>query len=693
MKGKIKRAAVLACILLLCALAALCLAACAPDDEFAGEALAAGEVRVNVRDGQAIVRWGEEADADGYNVYASPSLYGEYEKVNEELLRAERFEPSGHAYDYFRIAAVREGEEEAIADPASAFGDETLIVAEGDDMAAVQRHIDDKHARLETGSTGQFSSERFAVMFLPGDYGELSVKVGYYTNVMGLGSVPGEVHLGGLYVSDKVLSNDNSTCTFWRGVENVAIDADTPWNGATVVRWAVSQATSMRRVDIRGDLALSTPSGWSSGGFLANSRVSGTVRAGTQQQWMSRNDEWAAWSGNSHNYVFSGCEGYIPAAKWSESGNRYTVIEQTEKIAEKPFLTCVDGEYAVFVPDVAEGTAGVTWTQAEAGTRIPLDDFYVANPDTDTAASINAALADGKHLLLTPGQYLLEEPLVIDWDDTVVLGMGYATLKIGDANAEGAVKVGDVGGVRLANLLIDAGAYCKNMVVIGETPGISYVDCPVVVSDLFLRIGGVENVHTETDTAMVINANDTIGDNFWIWRADHSRGVAWEDEYGEDGTVTAYGNPVQTGLLVNGDDVRCYALMVEHCEQYQTYWKGENGLTVMYQSETPYRVPSQDVYLSHNGTKNGYASYKVDDGVQTHRAYGLGVYLVQYDNSFDIDSAIEAPAGEGIEMLHMVTCSFSASGTSTINNVINDIGGPVGSNSNFRRLVERFPAA
>ena len=292
---------------------------------------------------------------------------------------------------------------------------------------------------------------------------------------------------------------------------------------------------------------------------------------------MSRNDEWAAWSGNSHNYVFSGCEGYIPAAKWSESGNRYTVIEQTEKIAEKPFLTCVDGEYAVFVPDVAEGTAGVTWTQAEAGTRIPLDDFYVANPDTDTAASINAALADGKHLLLTPGQYLLEEPLVIDWDDTVVLGMGYATLKIGDANAEGAVKVGDVGGVRLANLLIDAGAYCKNMVVIGETPGISYADCPVVVSDLFLRIGGVENVHTETDTAMVINANDTIGDNFWIWRADHSRGVAWEDEYGEDGTVTAYGNPVQTGLLVNGDDVRCYALMVEHCEQYQTYWKGRTG--------------------------------------------------------------------------------------------------------------------
>lgn len=306
------------------------------------------------------------------------------------------------------------------------------------------------------------------------------------------------------------------------------------------------------------------------------------------------------------------------------------------------------------------------------------------------AETLNAALASGKHLLLTPGHYSLDKPVVVNEDDTVVLGMGYATLEISNFNSECAIKVGDVGGVRLANLLIDAGEYSENMVVIGDTSGLSHADNPVVLSDMFLRIGGVENVHTETDTAMVIRSNDTIGDNFWIWRADHSLGVAWEDEY-ENGVVKNYGNPVQTGLLVSGDNVKCYALMVEHCEKYQTYWEGENGLTVMYQSETPYRVPSQDQFMSHDGTKNGYASYKVDDGVQKHRAYGLGVYLVQYGNSFDIDSAIEAPDADGIEMVHMVTCSFSASGTSTINNVINDIGGAVGSNSNFRRLVDRFP--
>ena len=691
MKGKIKLAAVFIVTALLAVLALFVFAACSGNDEFADEQLEAGEVRVNVRDGRAIVRWGD-AEADGYNVYVSPSLYGDYEQINDEAVTATRFETSEYPYHYFRITAVEAGSETEIAEPVSAFGDETLIVAEGDDMAAVQRHIDEKHARLESGSTGQFSDERFAIMFMPGDYGDIQAKVGYYTNVMGLGLVPGDVHLGSLYVSDKVLSNDNSTCTFWRGVENVAIDADTEWKGSTVVRWAVSQATSMRRVDINGDLALSTPSGWSSGGFLANSRVSGTVYSGTQQQWMSRNDEWQAWSGNSHSYVFSGCEGYIAPAGWTESGNRYTVLEETEKIAEKPFLVYEGGEYSVFVPDVESGTAGVTWTGEEAGRLISLDDFYVANPDTDDAKSINAALAAGKHLLLTPGHYVLDEPISVNEADTVVLGMGYATLKIGNFNDECALKVGDVGGVRLANMLVDAGEYSESMVVIGETPGISYEEDPVVVSDMFLRIGGVENVHTETDTAMVIRSDDTIGDNFWIWRADHSSGVAWEDEY-ENGVVKNYGNPVQTGLLVSGDNVKCYALMVEHCEKYQTYWEGENGLTVMYQSETPYRVPSQSVYMSHDGAKNGYASYKVDDAVQTHRAYGLGVYLVQYGTSFDIDSAIEAPSREGIEMLHMVTCSFSASGTSTINNVINDMGGAVGSGASFRRLVERFPAA
>ena len=213
MKTKIKVTAVLIFISLLFAFAMIAFTACGNSDEFADEQLEAGEVRVNARDGRAIVRWGD-TDADGYNVYASPSLYGEYEKINDRTVTSNRFETEEYPYYYFCIKAVESGTETEIADPVSAFGDETLIVAEDDDMEAVQQHIDEKHARLESGSTGQFSDERFAIMFMPGDYSELNVKVGYYTNVMGLGKVPGDVKLGGLYVSDKVRANDNSTCTF-----------------------------------------------------------------------------------------------------------------------------------------------------------------------------------------------------------------------------------------------------------------------------------------------------------------------------------------------------------------------------------------------------------------------------------------------------------------------------------------------
>lgn len=689
---KIKTAFTAIILTVLCLLAVLAATACAKD-EFADEALAAGEVRVNVREGRAIVRWAA-SDADGYIVYRSASLYGDYVKAHDGLLRAPRFETADAPYDCFKVAAVRSGRETALGAPVSAFGAETLIAVPGDDTAAVQRHIDDRNSRLETGADGQFSNERFAMMFLPGGYDGIVAKAGYYTSVMGLGRLPADVQLGGLYVSDRVLSNDNSTCTFWRGVENVSIAADTAWKDKTVVRWAVSQATSMRRVSIEGDLALSTPSGWSSGGFLADSRVSGTVYSGTQQQWMSRNDSWAAWSGDSHNYVFSGCEGRTPASAWSERAGRYTNLARTEKMAEKPFLTYGGDGYAVFVPAVRRDSAGVSWAEGaerEKGELIPLDDFYVAHPKTDDAASLNAALAGGRHLLLTPGIYTLDAPLAVTRAGAVVLGMGYATLRISDKNTKCALKVGDVGGVRLADLLIDAGAFSENMLVVGDAGGTSHADDPIVLSNIYLRIGGAENRHTETDTAMVINADDTIGDNFWIWRADHSRGVAWDDEYA-DGEIVAYGNPVQTGLLVNGDNVSCYALMVEHCENYQTYWRGENGLTVMYQSETPYRVPSQDAYMSHGGAKNGYASYKVDDGVQTHRAFGLGIYLVQKGAPFNIACAIEVPRRAGVALTHMVTCSFSASGGSTIDHVVNETGGAVGSGASFRQLVAAYPA-
>lgn len=652
--------------------------------DYDGEKLAAGEVRLSAQGDKGYLRWAQVGGADSYRIYTADSRFGEYVRMTET--QETKYLISSNIFSYYKVTAVKNGKETDVGVPTSVFSDNTLIVGPKDDMAAVQAYIDEKHEGLESGSVGQFSSTRFAMMFLPGEYPQIEVKIGYYTSVYGLGETPTDVTVGGIYVSDKVLSNQNATCTFWRSAENLTADGDTIW--------AVSQATSMRRMQINGDLALSY-NGWSSGGFLANSYVTGSVSAGSQQQWMSRNDEWGRWPSNngSHNLVFSGCGDNTPTDGWSSGTRRVTNIDRTEKMAEKPFLYSDGyGEYEVFVPDVRKETKGVSWKEglsSEPGSSTSLSRFYIANAAYDTSATLNAALAAGKDILLTPGNYTIDEPLEVTKADTVVMGLGYATLKMSDSNKTAAIKVADTDGVRLADLLVDAGAYSKNMLVVGEEgKHTSHADNPVVLSNIYLRIGGVENVHTETETAMAIYADDTIGDNFWIWRADHSRGVAWEDTPREDGGMS-YGNPVDVGLYVGGNNVACYALMVEHCEGYQTYWAGENGLTVMYQSETPYRVPEQSAWMSPNG-KLGCASYKVADGVKTHRGYGIGVYLVNYSGVV-LDSAIEVPETEGIYLYHLVTCKFSAEGGSMINNVVNGVGDWVGEGSD-RRLVEVFPA-
>jgi len=646
------------------------------------------EVRVTVRDGECFVRWSEVEGATGYNIYRGESRFGSFGKVNEKsLIKETRYKTDIAKYKYYKITAIVDGEEVEIGEPVSAFTKNSVIISQEDDMSAVQAYIDEMHDGLESGSTAQFCPTRFAMMFLPGEYPQIDVKTGYYTSVIGLGEVPTDVTVGSLYVSTNILSDNNSTHTFWRGVENITINSDT--------QWAVSQATSMRRVQINGNLALSHPSGWSSGGFLANSKVTGTVNPGTQQQWMSRNDDWGSWlnNGGSHNLVFSGCVGDTPASVWSSSAGRYTNLETTEKMAEKPFLVNDFNDYKVFVPDVLENSKGTTWQngiQGEAGKFISLDEFYIADESLDDDKTLNAALEAGKHILFTPGHYRLESPLKIKNPNTVVLGIGYPSLEISDYNGQGAIIVSDVDGVRIADILIDAGEYSDNMIVVGDVANstVSHADNPIVLSNIYIRIGGVENRHTETETAMVINANDTLGDNFWIWRADHSKGTAWEDTVNNNGSIS-YGNPIQTGIEVNGDNVKCYALMVEHTLGYQTYWKGENGLTVMYQSETPYRIPTQDHWMSHEGTKNGYASYKVDDAVNTHRAFGVGVYLVNWTGNH-LDSAMEVPEKQGIEMTHLVITNFSASGGGSIANVINDHGGGVNASTD-RRLVVKYP--
>ena len=45
---------------------------------------------------------------------------------------------------------------------------------------------------------------------------------------------------------------------------------------------------------------------------------------------------------------------------------------------------------------------------------------------------------------------------------------------------------------------------------------------PVVLSDVFARVGGPDTYPVQADAMVVVNAGNVLGDNLWLWRADHT---------------------------------------------------------------------------------------------------------------------------------------------------------------------------
>lgn len=522
-------------------------------------------------------------------------------------------------------------------------------------MTDIQAKLDTVFAQQEKA---QFGEGRYALLFEPGAY-ELDVQVGFYTHVAGLGRLPDDVHIkGAVRVKAQWMRNHNATCNFWRCAENLSV---TPTRDNNVNDhgnvWATSQGVSMRRVHVKGDMQL-WDGGWSSGGFLADSLVDGTLTSGSQQQWLSRNSAFGKWQGGNWNMVFVGCEN-APAGEWPE--HPYTRIDETPVVREKPYLFLDgDGRYFVQAPPLEKNRrVGVSWREGEVnGEAISIGAFHIARPDKDDAATINAALEAGKHLLLTPGIYQLGGTIRVTRPDTIVLGLGYPTLVAN--TGEPAMIVADVGGVRISSVLFEAGEIeAPVLLQVGEEGSrVSHAANPISLSDIYCRAGGA--IAGKVETFVIIHSSDVIGDNFWLWRADHGAGAKWDV------------NRNAHGLIVNGDDVTIYGLFVEHTQKHQTIWNGERGRVYFYQSEMPYDPPSAEAW-SHNGA-TGYASYKVAEHVKAHEAWGVGVYCVFTSASIIAETAIEAPRAEGVTFRHLVTIRLSGLPDSGIRHVINREG-------------------
>ena len=566
-------------------------------------------------------------------------------------------------------------------------------------------HWDEMFTSPSGPAHGQFSFRRYSMNFKSGEYRNFGdLQIGYYTSFAGLGKLPADTRFYGSITIPAPLSGGNATCTFWRSIENFEVNKVMPEDNTSLFRWAVSQAAPARRLSINvrmvfdwnGEPGMNTP--WASGGFLSDSRFTAPLGSVNQQQWYTRNSHFghSEFFGDNWNRVTQGVTGHPYTSNWIEGGAR-TNIEKTPIVREKPFLY-LDGEtYKVFVPAWRYNSEGISWNHETGfpgeGYSLNLEnDFYIAKPG-DTAAKINERLDAGKNIFFTPGWYDLETPIRVNRPNAILLGTGYATLFPGENNREGAIFIDDVPGVIVAHIMLDALYNSTYLIRVGDQhANKDHSSNPTILSDIFVRVGGYKPENVNADVSVQINSNNVIGDHLWIWRADHGAGVGWDRNTGD------------FGLIVSGDNVIMYGLFVEHYQKYETLWMGENGQTFFYQNESPYDPTNQSAYMSHNGTVNGWASYKVANWIDNHNAIAMGMYGVfnrtgadrRQSESVFMENAIEAPNKPNVKIEHAIITELSVRPTDTnnvaicgTNSIVNGTGQGI-TNQNMataRRLV------
>lgn len=586
---------------------------------------------------------------------------------------------------------------------------------------------ENKFANLNTGnkaitytSENHFSTKHYALLFAPGDYKDCRFEVGYYVQMAGLGKSPEEVNFigeqSGPFVEalnkdmkvtngGSIAQNNAGLCldTFWRAAENFASEK---------TQWAVSQAAPLRNVVVKKQLMCGDGAAYSSGGFLANAQVYDDISYAANQQWFTRAVDFAkvtpttgAWS-----TVFSGCTGNVPEGQTLKGEHVISVEENPEVRVEKPFIAMkmVEGEeyYELVVPSstkdhVSGPNVSGKYGDVRSFARVkvckpilPLNEKkeYIDHDDTTynditvedekITNELQAALDEGKDLVLCPGIFFLTKTLTLKHKNQVVLGLGLATL-IAPQDGSPCIRVEpNVAGVRIGGITLEASLQQKkgimsklsrkstanvdgvrSLIEVG-VPGVEDAGDahnPVLLADIFTRVGGSNLVRegVETDAMVRIHSGNVVGDNLWLWRADHVKlgktekpndpnfpyyhqTRTWETD--EKGNKVKKVNEcfVKNALVVNGDNVQMFGLFCEHTVEHQMVWNGENGTVNFFQCELPYDV---DVDFA----EDGFVGYYVDDKVKTHMGRGIGVYC--NFQVFDVHAPLGAkvPASASIE--------------------------------------------
>jgi len=578
------------------------------------------------------------------------------------------------------------------------------VFGPSDDPQDILRELAKAQEQLNDRAAGHFSSERLALLFKPGRY-DFDVKVGYYTQVLGLGAAADEVVFGGrrgvhVTAMDTRPGGAGSLDTFWRSAENFKSEA------SEGMMWAVSQAAPLRRVHVAGNLSLHDGAFYASGGFAAGLQVDGKLSMGPQQQWMMRNsnlnESFANEVGGAWSFVYVGCPGAPESSPggsgvWpAKGGPAVHSVARTPLVAEKPFVAWKaqqesggsgsgggdgEGRFELRVPAFKVDSSGAELGASEAMAKVvPFERVFLADPLEHAHQDIQSALDSGLDVVLGAGIFDLGKPLVLATRGQVLLGIGMATL-VAPRDGSPCLRVEKgVEEVRVAGLMLQAAeqeaeqgaeqeteqraeqgaeqgagqageaatqtakrrkktasaaaAKKRSALLVWEEGADLLSGAPTgLLADVFARVGGpdLNRERIAVDTMVRLEASGVVGDNLWLWRADHSQLAPGEPPKTYDTTQDGRADEVYhlvaegeyecgTGLEVTGADVTVYGLAVEHAMRDQTVWLGERGRVFFYQCELPY-----DASQSSFGA-GGFAGYVVGPQVRDHSAVGVGVY-------------------------------------------------------------------
>lgn len=253
-----------------------------------------------------------------------------------------------------------------------------------------------------------------------------------------------------------------------------------------------------------------------------------------------------------------GCTGNVPSAGVVKSSNHVRTVETNPEVRiEKPFISLkeVDGEdhYELVVPSVTKGAdaigpmVNVEFEDVRSFEKVKVckpylpvdedgnyiehdDDTYntLTREDEIITEQLQKALDEGKDLVLCPGIFFLSKSLIVRHENQVILGLGLATL-IAPQDGTPCIKVQpEVEGVRIAGLVLEASLQqesslsaannverrCLLEVGVEDFNDPGNENNPVLLADIFCRVGGSNLVrqNVETDVMIRIHSGNVVGE-------------------------------------------------------------------------------------------------------------------------------------------------------------------------------------